>query len=194
MRPWKLLLWASILASPAVAPATASEIFTPAPDGTLVHAESGAKFPSSIAGFERVGERVFDGRGEYVGVAYRRGLDGGGDIFLTIAIVHIEQMTPKEHFLIAKPLVLRKLTNVTPISEGQYLRPGKGLDGYLGLFEAEDQGKPVGVALWTFDRGYWDLRGRVEFPRDKRAETQAAIDQFVDAFTALDQPYHTPTR
>ncbi|HEX7856456.1 MAG TPA: hypothetical protein VF503_22505 [Sphingobium sp.] len=168
--------------------------FSLAKDGhTLIHQESGTKLPETLAGFRRVGEKAFDGSGQYVGVAYADTLPGGGKVSLTLAIVHIKDMTAQQHFIIAKPMVLKGLGDVKTVSEGPYDRPGKGADGYLGLYDAQAGGKPVSVGLWTIDRGYWALRGRAEFPQDKRAEAQAAIDRFVDAFTALDQPYnHRP--
>ena len=180
----------------AMAPmaAQAEEAFTTTADGAmLVHRESGVKFPGRIAGFERVGERAFDAEGEYVGVAYRATLADGSPVSLRIAIVHIEDLTPKEHYIIIKPVVLRGLMDVKTVSEGDYNRPQKGADGYLGMFEAKDQGAPVGIALWTFDRGDWDLRGRVEFPLGRQAEAQAAVDAFIDSFVALDQPYRKPS-
>lgn len=160
--------------------------------GKIVHVESGARFPAEVAGFRRTGVVSFDGQGDYVGVAYDRTLDDGAIVSLRIAIVHIEGMTPKEHFIIAKPMVLRDMDDVTTLSEGEYDRPGRGLDGYIGLYSAMNGGRKVGIGLWTFDRGYWDLRGRVEFPADRQAEAQKAVDAFVDAFVAVGQPYKTP--
>lgn len=160
----------------------------------IVHVESGAKFPAEVAGFRRVGVIAFGGQQDYVGVAYRGTLDDGAPLSLRIAIVHIEGMTPKEHFLIAKPMALEGLSDVAILSEGEYDRPGHGLDGYLGIFSAQDGERRVGIGLWTFDRGYWDLRGRVEFPADRQAEAQSAVDAFVDAFVAAGQPYRTPAR
>lgn len=189
------ILLAAALGAMLPMAAQAEEAFTATADGAvLVHRESGVKFPRQIAGFERVGERAFDSQGEYVGVAYRTALADGSPVSLRIAIVHIEDMTPKEHYVIIKPVMLRGLADVKPVSEGAYNRPQKGADGYLGMFEAKDQGTPVGIALWTFDRGDWDLRGRVEFPLGRQAETQAAVDAFIDAFVALEQPYRKPSR
>lgn len=189
------ILLAAALGALAPTAAMAEEAFTATTDGTmLVHRESGVKFPRQVAGFERVGERVFDNAGEYVSVAYRAALADGAHVSLRIAIVHIEDMTPREHYVIIKPVVLRGLTEVKTISEGDYNRPNIGMDGFLGMFEAKDLGLPVGLALWTFDRGDWDLRGRVEYPQGRQVETQAAVDAFIDAFVALGQPYLKPSR
>ncbi|WP_380876682.1 hypothetical protein ACFB49_09680 [Sphingomonas sp. DBB INV C78] len=175
------------------APAPVPSAFTTAPDGrTLVHVESGTRFPKKLGGFERTGQAAFDGSGEYVGVAYRGALDDGSPVTIRIAIVHIVGMTAMEHFIIAKPLVLKDLANVEEVSAGPYERPGKGVDGYMGMFNAEDAGQKVGIGLWTFDRGYWSVRGRVEFPQGRLKESQAAVDKFVRAFVALRQPYKTP--
>jgi len=193
MRKSSFLLMALLIAGAGVS--RAAELpggFVEGPNGRIVHSESGAQFPEEVAGFHRTGFVSFDGQGEYVGVAYNRALDDGAPVSLRIAIVHIEGMTPKEHFLIAKPLVLKGLEDVSTVSEGEYARPGKGIDGYLGIFSGRDAGRDVGIGLWTFDRGYWDLRGRVEFPAGRQAETQKAVDAFVDAFVAVGQPYRTP--
>lgn len=195
MRLSSTLLTALLIASAGAA--QAAELpsgFTEGRRGQIVHVDSGARFPATLAGFRRTGAVSFDGSGDYVGIAYERPLEDGAVISLRIAIVHIEGMTPKEHFLIAKPLVLRGLDDVTTLSEGEYDRPGHGLDGYLGIFSASNAGRKVGIGLWTFDRGYWDLRGRVEFPAGRQAEAQQAVDAFVDAFVAAGQPYKKPKR
>lgn len=183
------LLFLGAMGSGAAAEAPQRTFLSADGGKALVHVESGTKLPAKLAGFTRIGERKFDGGGEYVGVAYKRDLPGAGAVVLTIAIVHIQDMTAAQHFIIAKPMVLKGLTDVTTLSEGAYDRPGKGMDGYQGLYNARNEGKPVSVGLWTVQRGYWSLRGRAEFPQDKQAESRAAIDGFVDAFTALDQPY-----
>lgn len=189
--PQFLLAAALVLSAPALA--QPQDVFSVSPEGALLtHIESGTQFPAEVAGFTRIGERAFDAHGEYVGVAYQKDLGDGATISLRISLVHIEDMTPREHYLIIRPVILRGLTDVKPIAEGIYDRPGYGADGYIGLFDAIDQGQPVGIALWTFDRGKWDLRGRVEFPQGRQEETQEAVDEFVDAFVALKQPYNTP--
>lgn len=183
------LLLASLVAPPAMA---VTDVFTTAPDGTVTHVESGAHFPQNVAGFERTGEAIFDGSGEYIGVGYRRTLADGSPVSLKIAIIHIAGMTARDHFIIAKPMILKGLTAVQTVAEGPYVRADKGTDGYLGIFRARDGTRKIGLGLWTFDRGYWDVRGRVEFPQGKQKETQAAVDAFVDAFVGAGQPYKTP--
>lgn len=192
MRKLSLSLASLLLASLAAPSAMAADVFTTAPDGTLTHVESGAQFPHNVAGFERTGEAAFDGNGDYIGVGYRRTLADGSPISLRISIVHIIGMTAKEHFIIAKPMVLKGLTAVQTVTEGPYVRADKGVDGYLGIFKGRDGARKIGIGLWTFDRGYWDVRGRVEFPQGKLKETQSAVDAFVDAFVGAGQPYKTP--
>lgn len=193
MRMPPMLMTALLIATAGVAQAAdLPNGFVKGQGSAIVHVESGTKFPAEVAGFRRIGAIAFGGQQDYVGIAYRRLLDDGTQLSLRIAIVHIEGMTPQEHFLIAKPMALDGLSDVAVLSEGDYDRPGHGLDGYLGMFSARDGDQPVGIALWTFDRGYWDLRGRVEFPAGKQAETQRAVDAFVDAFVAAGQPYRTP--
>ncbi|MDX3885225.1 MULTISPECIES: hypothetical protein [Sphingomonadales] len=175
------------------APAQTGEAGAFATEGAmLVHVESGTRFPDRIAGFERVGQAAFDGSGDYVGVAYKRTLADGTPISLRIAIVHIIGMTAKEHFIIAKPMALNGLADVKVVSEGPYDRPGKGVDGYIGIFRAQQGDKRVGVGLWTVERGYWDVRGRVEFPYAKLKEARAAADRFVEEFVKIGQPYKVP--
>lgn len=195
MRVKSVIMTALLIAS--AGPALAADLpagFKEGKNDRIVHVESGTRFPTEIAGFRRTGVVSFDGHGDYVGVAYQGALADGAPISIRIAIVHIEGMTPKEHFLIARPLVLRGLDDVAPLSEGEYDRPGHGLDGYLGIYSAMDGDQKVGIGLWTFDRGYWDLRGRLEFPAGRQVEAQKAVDAFVDAFVALGQPYRTPKR
>ncbi|RJF94272.1 hypothetical protein [Sphingomonas cavernae] len=190
-----LALVSLLLASALPSPLFAEPAFITATDGsTLVHSASGTRFPRTLAGFERSGEAALDPGGDYIGVAYRHALADGEPLTLRIAVVHVEGTSPKEHFIIAKPMALNGLTDVTTLSEGTYQRSGKGADGYLGIYNARDGERRIGVGLWTFDRGYWDLRGRVEFPTGKRDEAQAAVDAFVDAFVALGQPYIVPAK
>lgn len=192
MRKLSLSLMSLMLANLAAPQAMATDVFVSAEDGMLTHVESGARFPQTVAGFERTGQAAFDGSGEYVGVGYRRTLADGSPISLKIAIAHIIGMTAKEHFIIAKPMMLQGLSAVQIVSEGPYVRADKSVDGYIGIFKARDGARKIGIGLWAFDRGYWDVRGRVEFPQGKRKEAQAAVDAFVDAFVGAGQPYKTP--
>jgi len=194
MKSPSVLLLAAFLAGATPAAAAAQTAFDMAPDGkTLVHRQSGTRFPQQLAGFRRTSEHVFDSQGEYIGVGYQLPLRDGQRIRIRIAAVHIEKMTPQEHFVIAKPLGLKGLTDIKIVSEGVYDRPGKGADGYRGIYDARDQGRPVTVGLWAFNRGYWSLRGWAEYPASDNGRARARIDRFVDAFVALDQPYRTPT-
>lgn len=64
----------------------------------------------------------------------------------------LREMTPKEHYIIAKPMALRDLSDVRPIAEGAYRR-AQGVEGYRGLFSTVRGGRPSTVGLWTFERG-----------------------------------------
>lgn len=196
MRKASIFLTAALFAGIASAGHAQDSAFRPATDGssTLVHVESGTKFPLTVAGFERTGEAAFDGRGDYVSVGYRSTLPDGLPVTLRLAVAHVAQMTPREHFIIAKPMVLDGLSDVKTVVERAYQRPDNKADGYIGIYDARDGDRKIGVGLWTFERGYWDLRGRVEFPHGKRKQAQAAVDGFVDAFVALAQPYSEPKR
>ncbi len=178
-------------AGPAAGQSKADEVaFTSARDGALVHAASGLRFPREAAGFHRMQTAAWAPRGEYVGVVYSRPA-GRSRIEMKIAVVHIRQMPPKDHYVIAKPLALRGLSNVRTIAEEAYERPGTG-QGYRGLHAARRDGRPVMAGLWAFERGEWDLRVRAEFPASRREEADQAVGDFVRAVTALNRRNSPP--
>ena len=175
------------LAGPSAAQTIArKDAFVASPDGALVHSGSGLRFPKEIAGFRLVGNAVFDLSGEYVGIRYVNALAKDARLEMRVAVVHISQMTPKEHFTIMKPLGLRDLTDVRKIAEGPYERDGAA-SGYRGLYTAATNGRPTMVGLWAFDRGYWDLRARAEFPTAYRTKAEKAVGEFVGQLNAINK-------
>lgn len=188
------LALAGILAGAASAASDPRDgVFEAHRDGTtLIHKASGMPFPDDLAGFRRTGEAVFGVGGEYVGVRYVRPLRRGAQVELRIAVVHILNMTPREHYVIWKPMALRGVSNVRQVAEGPYSRPDAGAPGYRGLFQGSVGGRPMAIGLWAFDRGYWDLRVRASFPLGQRREAEQAIGIFVSQFRGLDQNYEAP--
>jgi hypothetical protein len=161
-------------------------VFLVQPNGAVVHGGSGLRFPMEVAGFRRAGSAVFDTSGQYVGVRYVRPLDAAARVELRIAVVHIVGMAPREHYVIAKPMALRGLSEVRVLLEG----PSRRLDrarGYRGLFEGRRNGRRVMVGLWAFDRGVWSVRARAEFPARYRAQADSAVGDFVGAIGAANR-------
>lgn len=187
-------LAAAVAAAPLAAQSTADDVFRSGPGGILTHANSGMGFPERIAGFVRTTEVVFDSSGEYVGVAYSRPMGSNQAVELRVAVVRIERMSPRAHYLIAKPIALRGIAGARTRSEGPYTRPGAGPAGYHGLFAGTRDGVPVGVGLWTFDRGRWDVRATGTFPAARENEGARAIGEFVAAFRGLDPGDAAPPR
>lgn len=94
-----LSVHAAAQSAPATAEATASAGFRLDSDGTLVHEGSGARFPHMLAGFTRVAEQGYDPSGQYVSVEYRSPVHAS-TIVARISLVHIEQMSAKDHYAI----------------------------------------------------------------------------------------------
>lgn len=172
---------------PAAAQTSAPDAaFVAARDGTLVHSASGLRFPEAAAGFRRAGNAVFDAKGEYVGVRYVKPLGAGARMELRMAVVHINQMAPKEHYIIMKPRALQGLSGVRTVAEGPYDRAGN-TQGYRGIFTAVRNGRRSMVGLWAFERGYWDLRARAEFPTAHRVQAEKAVGDFVSELGDLNR-------
>ena len=150
---------------------------------TLVHEASGTVFPKELAGFTRFYEQPFDLTGHDVTIAYSQQLDGK-PVIARVALIHIEAMTPKEHYLGMKSLIGQyfgslKFTDLKPAGEGPFDPPGmKPGSGYQGRFAAIADGVPYELSLSTVSFGYWSARLTAAYPSEGAPKTRASILEF----------------
>ncbi|RVT94306.1 hypothetical protein [Sphingomonas crocodyli] len=146
----------------------------------LIHEASGTVFPKKLAGFTRFYEQPFDLVGHDVTIAYGRDLNGT-PIVARVALIHIEAMTPKEHYLGMKSLIGQyfgalKFSDLKPAGEGPFDPPGmKAGSGYQGRFTAVADGQPYELSLSTVSFGYWSARLTAAYPSEGAAATRAQI-------------------
>jgi len=147
---------------------------------TLVHEASKTEFPKELAGFTRVYEEPFDLTGHDVVIAYRREIEGK-PVVARIALIHIEGMTPKEHYLGIKSLIGTyfrsiKFTDLKPAGEGPFdppkMQPGSG---YQGRFAALADGVPYELSLSTVSYGYWSARVTAAYPAADAPKSRAGV-------------------
>ncbi|AMK22897.1 hypothetical protein [Rhizorhapis sp. SPR117] len=184
----------ALLAFPVSAPArtasAAAEATTPTgfrldPDGTLVHEGSGTRFPRTLAGFTRVTEQGYDPSGQYVSVEYRAPARDS-TIVVRISLVHIEQMSARDHYEIMKWLARRYFDESTPVSEGPVLLPDMPEDSvWRGRFRGNRQGRPFEFSLTTVDLGYWGARIATAYPEAGHIEAEQRLDAFIHGLRAL---------
>lgn len=169
----------------AAAEATVPSGFRLDPDGTLVHEESGARFPHMLAGFTRVAERGYDPSGQYVSVEYHAPLRGS-TIVARISLVHIEQMSAKEHYTIMKGQARRYFDASAPVSEGPVVLPDMPKDSaWRGRFRGVREGVPFEFSLTTVDLGYWDARVATAYPEADHSEAEQRLDVLISGLRAL---------
>ncbi len=172
-------------ASPALASAPAPSVETASveiPDGfilaqdgtTLVHTASGLRFPMEFAGFKRLRERALDPGGEYIAIGYNRPLGSGSDsIVVRIAVVHIEEMSARDHFSIMQQRAISYFSAPSLLSEGPTKIPTQPrLDAYRGTFSGLRDGQPWLFSLTTVDYGYWSGRMTAAYPESRAAEAE----------------------
>ena len=147
---------------------------------TLVHEASKTEFPKELAGFTRVYEEPFDLTRHDVAIAYRREIEGR-PVVVRIALIHIEGMTPKEHYLGIKSLVGSyfrsiKFADLKPAGEGPFdppkMKPGSG---YQGRFAALADGVPYELSLSTVSYGYWSARLTAAYPAADASKSRASV-------------------
>lgn len=166
-------------------PATAGDTaFAASEGGVLIHQGSGLRFPADVAGFRRSEAAAFAGNGDYVGLEYIRAVSVDGDLTMHIAVVNIPGLSPREHYVITKPVVLHSLDEARTVAEGPFRRIA-GSAAYRGLFTGQQGGIPWMRGLWTFEHGDWDLRVRADFPRIDQIQADEAVAEFVSALNAL---------
>lgn len=177
-----LVLLFSGLAVPAVAqvPLAASssetpEGFTLEPDGTtLRHDASGLRFPAMFDGFQRSSEKTYDLSGEYVAIGYERPLGSGKDrIVVRLAVVHIDDMPARDHYMIMRQAAMAHFAAPSIVSEGRARIPNnRRLDAYRGTFSGYRDNQPWLFSLTTVNYGYWSGRMTAAFPASQSAEAE----------------------
>jgi hypothetical protein len=166
-----------------------------APD-ILVHQASGTEFPREIAGFVRADAHPFDPSGHDIVIAYRQAIDGH-PVAANIAMIHIVEMTPKEHYLGMKGTVgtfFRGLpfTDIEPQGEGPFDPPGMAPgSGFQGRFRAMQDGTPYELSLSTVKLGQWDIRLTAAYPE---AAAPAAREHILALVAELQKTAPKPRR
>lgn len=167
-----------------VSECTAPRGFRTEPDGTLVHEATGARFPVSIAGFTRTGQDGYDPSGEYVTVEYHYPLEGAS-LAARISLVHVEQMSAAEHYVIMKPLARQYFTNIEPLSEGPLPVPDLPEDAvWSGTFSGTREGAPYLFSLTTVNYGYWSARIATAAPEAAEAVARQKLTALITALKA----------
>jgi hypothetical protein len=164
---------------PAAAAVTTSgeipEGFTLAPDGTtLIHTASGLHFPAEFDGFQRLSEKTYDPSGEYIAIGYDRPLDSGKDhLVVRMAIVHIDQMSARDHYMIMRQAAMSHFAAPSIASEGPAKIPtNRRLEAFRGTFSGYRENQPWLFSLTTVNYGYWSGRMTAAFPQKDAAEAE----------------------
>ncbi len=146
----------------------------------LIHKASGTVFPPALAGFTRTSVEPFDARGHDVAVSYRY-LSKGEPVVARVALLHVEMLSARDHFVSMKPLVgtyFRSLSfsNIRPTDEGPVrLEDMKKGSGYQGHFSALLGREPYELSLTTVNFGYWDVRLTAAYPTRQAGEARKHI-------------------
>lgn len=169
----------------AAQPASAADFAVRDADRALVHSATGFVFPAQAKGFVRQNHDFGQPDGEYVTARYEKRLPRGTAAKVRVNLVHIEDMTPQQHFIIRKTDLLADRTVVKTVEEGPYHieRPAK-LDGWHGIFltdAAAQPGQRDMRSLWTFYVNGWSIRIVAEYPPANNSAVRASIRQFLNA-------------
>lgn len=181
--PLAALALLSVTPASAQAPETATvsssgevpEGFTLAADGTtLIHTASGLHFPVEFDGFKRLSEKTFDPSGEYIAIGYDRPLDSGKDhLVVRMAIVHIDEMSARDHYMIMRQAAMSHFAAPSIASEGPAKIPtNRRLEAYRGTFSGYRDNQPWLFSLTTVNYGYWSGRMTAAFPQKDAAEAE----------------------
>jgi hypothetical protein len=168
----------------------------PLPDGfkrdgeTLVHHQSGMRFPPVVAGFVRDFGSTFDLVGNYVVVRYLRWL-GDGVMEARVGLVHLEGMRANEHYAGFSSQVLADLGGGSRMNEGPVPVAGRmsAARGYGGSFVSTD-GRRAAMLI-TVALGHWSARLRSEWPASAARDGRRQLGLFarsLDWTPALDAP------
>ncbi|MDF2640199.1 MAG: hypothetical protein K0R64_3183 [Novosphingobium lindaniclasticum] len=168
-------LSAEAQAPSAAASSEVPEGFSLEPDGTtLRHDASGLRFPIEFDGFKRLNERTYDPSGEYVAIGYDRPLGSGkGRIVVRMAVVHIDGMPARDHYMIMRQAAMAHFAAPSIVSEGRARIPhNRRLDAYRGTFSGYRDNQPWLFSLTTVNYGYWSGRMTAAFPASQSAEAE----------------------
>lgn len=157
--------------------------FAPYKGGSaIVHKDSGFVFPAETAGFRRLCEMTTDFSGDNFQIRYERTI-GDQPIAVDIAVVHLEDLTARDHYRIIKPTVMSHYASASIESEGDYFVSGRDdLSAYQGIFDGQKDNVPWHVSLTAIDYGYWDARLIASYPHELDVPAQEALMELVAAF------------
>lgn len=148
----------------------------------IVHKDSGFTFPSVIAGFQRECEMTTDFTGNNFEIGYVKDI-GGKTVDVKIAVIHLEDLTARDHYLIVKPDVMSHYSSASILSEGDYFVSGRpDLNSYQGIFDGEFENTPWHFSLTTIDYGYWDARLIASYPQEIDRLAQEGLMELITAF------------
>lgn len=187
----KLIFGAGLLCF-AAAPAAAECVigseplfdpFAPYKGGSaIVHKDSGFVFPAETAGFRRLCEMTTDFSGDNFQIRYERTIDEQL-VAVDIAVVHLEDLTARDHYQIIKPTVMSHYSSASIESEGDYFVSGReDLSAYQGIFDGQKDQVPWHVSVTAIDYGYWDARLIASYPHELDVPAQEALMELVAAF------------
>jgi len=132
-------------------------------------------FPASRDGFVR---QPLETRpdADYAVVSYRN----AAGITLEIGLVHILDMSPKEHYWVRRAELLRDRASYQLVSEGDYRLEGRRPTlGYWGKFRVGAPPAQTVAAVITFDFGRWDVHIRAEYPDATAVASERQIRFFL---------------
>jgi len=157
--------------------------FAPYKGGSaIVHKDSNFIFPAETAGFRRLCEMTADFSGESFQIRYER-MIGEQLVSVDIAVVHLEDLTARDHYQIIKPSVMSHCSSASIESERDYFISGRDdLDAYQGIFDGQKDDVPWHVSLTAIDYGYWDARLIASYPHELDVPAQEALMELVNAF------------
>lgn len=157
--------------------------FAPYKGGSaIVHKDSNFVFPAETAGFRRLCEMTTDFSGESFQIRYER-MIGEHLVSVDIAVVHLEDLTARDHYQIIKPSVMSHYSSASIEAEGDYFVSGRDdLEAYQGIFDGQKDEVPWHVSLTAIDYGYWDARLIASYPHELDVSAQEALMELVNAF------------
>ena len=148
----------------------------------IVHKDSGFAFPSVIAGFRRECEMTTDFTGNNFEIGYVKDI-GDKTVDVKIVVIHLEDLTARDHFMIVKPDILSHYSSASAVSEGEYFVSGRpDLDSYQGIFDGEFENTPWHFSVTAIDYGYWDARLIASYPQEIDELAQQGLMELITAF------------
>ena len=109
---------------------------------------------------------------------------------MRVAVIHLEDLTAQDHYLIIKPDILSHYSSASAITEGDYLVPGRSdLTAYQGIFDGQFETMPWHFSVTAIDYGYWDARLVASYPQKIDEIAQEVLMELITAFQ-----WQTPTK